>query len=183
METKLLPVSGLKPAPYNPRKALKPGDKAYEKLKKSIMEFGLVQPIVVNERTGHVVGGHQRLQVLIDSGADEADCIIVNLTPEKEKALNLALNKVGGEWDVPALKDLMLDLSGDTYCMELTGFDVAEIDAMIGPPPVETFERPEDKSGYKEQYGIIIRCEDEAEQERLFNRLQADGYNCRVVAT
>ena len=67
-----------------------------------------MQPIVVNERTGHVVGGHQRLQVLMDSGATEADCIVVNLTPEKEKALNLALNKVAGEWDVPALEGIVL---------------------------------------------------------------------------
>ena len=55
-------IEDLRPASYNPRKDLKPGDKEYEKLKRSITEFGYVEPVIWNERTGTVVGGHQRLK-------------------------------------------------------------------------------------------------------------------------
>ena len=61
-------IDDLKAATYNPRKDLKPGDKEYEKLKRSITEFGYVEPVIWNERTGTVVGGHQRLKVLKDLG-------------------------------------------------------------------------------------------------------------------
>lgn len=69
-------IEDLRPASYNPRKDLKPGDKEYEKLKKSITEFGYVEPVIYNKRTGIVVGGHQRLKVLKDLGYEEIDCRI-----------------------------------------------------------------------------------------------------------
>jgi hypothetical protein len=58
----------LNPAAYNPRKDLKPGDKEYEKLRRSIEEFGYVEPVIWNKTTGNIVGGHQRLKVLLDLG-------------------------------------------------------------------------------------------------------------------
>ena len=64
MEIKRMSLDKLNPAKYNPRKELKPGDPEFEKLKRSIQEFGLVEPIILNKRTGNVVGGHQRLSVL-----------------------------------------------------------------------------------------------------------------------
>src|SRR5262245_19185772 len=63
-EVRLLPIERLVPAPYNPRRVLKPTDKAYRKLAASLREFGLVEPLVWNEPTGHVVGGHARLAIL-----------------------------------------------------------------------------------------------------------------------
>ena len=92
-------VSQLLPADYNPRKDLKPGDKEYEKLKRSIEQFGYVEPVIWNATTSRVVGGHQRLKVLIDMGITEVECVIVEMGEEKEKALNVALNKISGEWD------------------------------------------------------------------------------------
>lgn len=89
----------LNPAAYNPRRDLKPGDRDYEKLKRSIEEFGFVEPVVWNERTGFVVGGHQRLKVLLDMGETEIDCVVVDLEPDREKAPNLALNRIQGDWD------------------------------------------------------------------------------------
>ena len=68
MEIRKVEAARLNPAAYNPRRKLKPGDKDYEKLKRSIEEFGFVEPVVWNQATGHVVGGHQRLQVLLDMG-------------------------------------------------------------------------------------------------------------------
>ena len=92
-------ISELLPASYNPRKDLKAGDAEYEKLKRSIEQFGYVEPIIWNKHTSNVVGGHQRLKVLKESGIEELDCVIVDLPEEKEKALNIALNKISGDWD------------------------------------------------------------------------------------
>ncbi|MHC5035376.1 MAG: hypothetical protein ACYTFZ_10105, partial [Planctomycetota bacterium] len=100
MEIRSVPISRLNPAPYNPRKDLRPGDPEYEAIKRSILEFGCVDPLVWNRRTGNLVGGHQRLKVLQnDLGAEEADVSVVDLPPEREKALNVALNKIQGDWD------------------------------------------------------------------------------------
>ena len=90
---KKLSVSMLKPAKYNPRKDLKPGDPAYEKIKRSLHDFGYVDPIVWNEVTGNIVGGHQRYKVLKAEGATEVDCVVVHIeNPSAEKALNIALH-------------------------------------------------------------------------------------------
>ena len=86
-------VAELLPADYNPRKDLKPGDKEYEKLKRSIEQFGYVEPVIWNATTSRVVGGHQRLKVLIDMGITEVECVIVEMDEDKEKALNVALTK------------------------------------------------------------------------------------------
>lgn len=124
-------VSELLPAEYNPRKALKPGDPEYEKLKRSIQQFGYVEPVIWNKRTGKVVGGHQRLTVLKDLGYTEVECVIVDLDPTKEKALNVALNKISGAWDMPKLQDLFKDLQGSNFDVTLTGFDAVEIDNLF----------------------------------------------------
>lgn len=79
-------ITELIPADYNPRKKLQPGDKEYKKLKKSLMEFGYVDPVIWNEQTGRVVGGHQRLEVMADLGIDEATVSVVSLDEAKEKA-------------------------------------------------------------------------------------------------
>ena len=121
----------LKPARYNPRKDLKPGDKEYQKLRRSIEEFGYVEPVIFNRRTGNVVGGHQRLKVLLDLGHSEIDCVVVELGPEREKALNLALNKIQGEWDETKLAELMAELDAGAFDVSLTGFDAAEVDELL----------------------------------------------------
>ena len=121
----------LNPAAYNPRRDLKPGDKDYEKLKRSIEEFGFVEPVVWNEATGNVVGGHQRLKVLLDMGETEIDCVVVDLGPEQEKALNLALNRIQGGWDETKLAEVMADLDASAFDVSLTGFDAEEVDALM----------------------------------------------------
>jgi len=87
-------IDKLNPAKYNPRKDLKPGDKEYEKLKRSMNEFGYVEPIIWNKQTGNVVGGHQRLKVLQEMGQTEIDCVVIDLPEGREKAFNVALNKI-----------------------------------------------------------------------------------------
>ena len=124
-------TADLLPADYNPRKDLKPGDAEYEKLKRSIEQFGYVEPVIWNRLTGRVVGGHQRLKVLMDMGMSEVDCVVVELPEEKEKALNIALNKISGEWDKDKLALLITDLQGADFDVSLTGFDPAEIDDLF----------------------------------------------------
>ena len=124
-------TANLLPADYNPRKDLKPGDKEYEKLKRSIEQFGYVEPVIWNKTTGRVVGGHQRLKVLIDMGMNEVDCVVVELSEEKEKALNVALNKISGEWDNDKLALLIADLQGTDFDVSLTGFEPAELEALF----------------------------------------------------
>ena len=99
--------------------------------KRSLSEFGYVEPVIWNQNTGHVVGGHQRLKVLIDTGMTEVECVVVEMSEEKEKALNVALNKISGEWDKEKLSLLIADLQGADFDVSLTGFDAPEIDALF----------------------------------------------------
>ncbi len=93
MEIQKIAINKLIPATYNPRKDLKLNDPEYQKIKKSILEFGFVSPLVVNKDMT-VIGGHQRLKVLQELGFESVECIIVDLDKTKEKALNVALNKI-----------------------------------------------------------------------------------------
>ena len=132
MNLQRISVDRLKPAKYNPRKDLKPGDPAYEKIKRSLHEFGYVDPVIWNEVTGNIVGGHQRYKVLTAEGATEIDCVVVHIkNPQEEKALNIALNKAVGEWEPVALADLLNDLKLSGYDVDATGFDAAEVDALF----------------------------------------------------
>lgn len=131
MEIRKIPIEQLNPAAYNPRKDLQPGDPEYEKLKRSIQEFDLVEPLVWNERTGRLVGGHQRLKVLQELGYEEVEVSVVDLPEEKEKALNIALNKISGDWDNEKLKDLLEELDTGDFDIELTGFGMDEIEDLM----------------------------------------------------
>lgn len=128
VEIKKVLVKDLKYAPYNPRKI---SDEVFNKLKQSIEEFGYIEPIVVNKRTRHVVGGNQRLKALEDLGIEEVEAVFVDLDDAREKALNIALNKITGEWDYPKLKDLLEELDTGAFDIELTGFDLPEIEDLM----------------------------------------------------
>jgi len=141
-----VPVTDINPAEYNPRKDLKPGDPAYERLKRSMTEFGYVEPIIWNEETGNIVGGHQRYKVLVAEGHTEVECVIVKMSPEREKALNVALNKVTGDWEFEALADLIKDLEAQDFDVTLTGFDAAEIE--------DLFSQVHDKDASDDDYDV-----------------------------
>lgn len=130
MEIRKVPISLLNAAPYNPRKDLQPGDPEYQKIARSIEKYGCVEPIIWNEKTGNVIGGHQRLKVLVTTGAVEVDVSVVQLSLEDEKALNLALNKISGQWDNEKLSAVLQDLSAG-FDVEVTGFDQHEVDALV----------------------------------------------------
>jgi ParB-like chromosome segregation protein Spo0J len=141
-----LDIKKLKPAAYNPRKDLKPGDPEYDKLKKSILEFDYINPIIWNKRSGNVVGGHQRLKILKEQGEKLLQVSVVDLSPDKEKVLNLALNKNSGEWDFPKLKDILEELDTGDLDIEVTGFDVDEIENLMTQFHVPDFQPEEDDS-------------------------------------
>ena len=131
MEWKTLSVDALRPAAYNPRKKLKAGDKEYEKIKNSILEFGYVEPIIVNYDMT-VIGGHQRLTVLKDLGYTEVQCVVVHIEDEhKVKALNIALNKITGAWNEQLLAELLVDLQSVDFNTDLTGFEAPEIEQLF----------------------------------------------------
>lgn len=127
MNIQTLKLSQLKAAAYNPRKI---SDRALERLEKSIDAFGLVEPIIVNKRSGFtVVGGHQRLKILEKRGASTVECVVVDLPPGREKLLNVALNNpnLAGTWDEKALQEMLEELAGDEVDVELTGFDASQL--------------------------------------------------------
>lgn len=130
MEIRTLKAAKLRAAAYNPRRDLQPEDAEYKKLRRSMEEFGYVEPIIWNERTGNVVGGHQRLKVLLEQGIEDIECVVTDLDEKDEKILNVLLNKVKGRWDIGKLADLLqeLDEAGD---MELTGFEDWELQSLL----------------------------------------------------
>ena len=129
-ELKMLPVSVLKPAEYNPRKKLKPGDKEYEKIKNSIQEFGFADPLVVNSDMT-IIGGHQRLTVAVELGYTEVPCAVVDVDKVREKALNIALNKITGAWDETLLAQLLEEIKEAEFNVDLTGFEPPEMDQLL----------------------------------------------------
>jgi hypothetical protein len=122
-------LADLKPAPYNPRKQLQPTDEEYKQIKASIEQFTLVEPLVYNERSGLLVGGHQRLTVLRDMGVQEVEVSVVDLPPDEERALNAALNKIKGAWNYDQLSEVMRTIRADLR--PRTGFDGTEIAALL----------------------------------------------------
>jgi hypothetical protein len=165
-EVRVLPIDRLVPAPYNPRKVLKPADRAYRKLERSLRQFGLVEPLVWNERTGHVVGGHARLAILRAMGVNEVPVSVVHLTDAREKALNVLLNnqEAQSRYDPSRLADL-LDELGPLPELPLTGFDPGSL------PPLRLDPRqgrlpPEEVAGR-----VTVTLEMPAE---TFDRLEAE---------
>lgn len=150
MEIRRMKLADLTPADYNPRVALKPGDPEYEALKTSIQTDGSVIPIVWNEETGRIVGGHQKLRVLMDLGETETEVSVVHMNETQERQANVALNRVEGDWDEEKLHDLFAEF--DTEDIFSTGFSEAELHTIY----------PE---GFQDGGSDIFKDEDEEEEE------------------
>lgn len=143
LEIREKPLSELRPAPYNPRQRLEPGDSAYDKLATSLREFGLVEPLIWNETTGHVVGGHLRLRILHEMGVTAVPVSVVHLDPIREKALNVVLNnrEAQGRFDSDKLAELLHELK-DAPALVLTGFDRRDLPALHLAPRAEIETEP-----------------------------------------
>lgn len=125
MDVKVMKLKDLHPAAYNPRVELKPGDREYEALSDSVARFGLVEPLVWNKRTKTLVSGHQRLNVLLAQGKKEAEVVVVDIDPEKEKLANVAVNKIEGDWDYEKLRELFDEMDADD--IHFTGYSEEEL--------------------------------------------------------
>ena len=163
-------ISELIPASYNPRIATK---KQEDNLKRSLEKFGVVEPVVFNKQTGCIVGGHFRVRELKKLGYTEVECVIVDLSLEDEKELNIRLNANTGEfdweqlateWDVDELSDWGLDVPADW-----------------GQNEVEEKEQVDLSDDLKETFEVIISCSDETHQEQVYNKMIADGFEVRVL--
>jgi DNA modification methylase len=149
MDIRKIPVSMINPAPYHPKVDLQPGDHEYEKLKRSIEEFGYVEPLVWNERTGNLVGGHQRYKILVnEQGATEVEVSVVDLDETREKALNLALNKIRGDWDEEKLAQVLAELQENDLDVTLTGFDQEEVTELLSEYQNIEVEEPVQDDGF-----------------------------------
>ena len=189
MNIQKINIEKLKPADYNPRKDLKPEDQEYQKIKKSLVEFGYVAPIIVNTDMT-VIGGHQRLKVLKELGYTEIECIVVDLDKNKEKALNIALNKISGEWDNTKLEELLAELKETDIDMDITGFSFDEVDNILKDITGSKEDNFDIDSAYEEIKEPITKpgdiwilgnhrlmCGDSTQKEnvlRLMNKQEAD---------
>jgi len=181
---KTISVERVKPAHYNPRVSLTEGDFDYKKLKNSMDKFGYVEPIVWNERTGNIVGGHQRFQILKDSGAEEIEVSVVNLSERDEKQLNLALNKIRGEWDFEKLEALLKEFSYDE--IEATGFSADEIALLLEDTAsydIDEFEWEEDTYEYGKAFILTLKFTDIARAQKWADENGFEGQVKRGTKT
>ena len=155
MENKKIKITDIVPARYNPRKI---SNEEYTKLSNSINEYGLVDPIIINLNNNHIIGGHQRYDVLlekyINGNEDYEELQLIRrgeigwifpkgeLTVKDlnhEKSLNITLNKIQGEFDNIKLSDLMNDLSIEGLDLEITGFEKNEIKELFDDVDISGF--------------------------------------------
>ena len=170
MKITLIEINSLNPAEYNPRQI---SNKQYEDLKASMEKFGCVDPIIINinpERLNVVVGGHQRLRILRELGAEKVPTVSVNLSEEDERELNIRLNKSGGTFDMDILANEF-----DIVDLKEWGFKDIELGFNIDKIQDDLSDKIE------LQYKIEVDVTSEKEQEKLYNDLTNKGYICRIL--
>lgn len=156
MQVKTMKLTEITPAGYNPRIKLSQADFQYKALKASIDEFGLVVPLIVNERTETLISGHQRLNVLLAGGVEETEVVVVDFPPEKEKALCIAMNKIEGEWDYGKLADIIEEIQEAGVDTLVTGFSNAEIKDLLGELEDEMGDETENGKEDEQNDGVAI---------------------------
>jgi len=145
----------------------------------SIKEFGFTNPILIDD-DGGIIAGHGRLLAAKKLDIDEVPCIrLGHLSEAQRKAYVIADNKLAlnSGWDNDLLKIELMQLDSIDFDLNLTGFDLSEL-ANIFDPVTEEIELKEQT--YSETFNIIIECDDEQNQESIYNELQEKGYKCQV---
>ena len=161
VETKL--ITELKPATYNPRQI---STKDYNSLKESINKFGLVDPIIINQNGNVVVGGHQRLKICKELKHIEIDCVVLDLSKEEERELNIRLNKNTGQFDMDILaNEFDIDELVDW------GFKHIDLDVNIDKIVDDNID---------DSATITITEEDLIKAKELYNDLKDKGYNVKI---
>tara|TARA_R100000655_G_scaffold6046_1_gene17820 strand:+ start:463 stop:963 length:501 start_codon:yes stop_codon:yes gene_type:complete len=157
-------IADLKPAEYNPRQI---STKQYNDLKESIKKFSLVDPIIIN-KDNTVIGGHQRLKICKELKHIDIDCVVLDLTKEDERELNIRLNKSGGEWDFDILAN-QFDIE------ELKDWGFKEIELGLNIDKIDVEEEPKN-----DNYIITITEDDVSKASKLFKELDKRGFNAKI---
>ena len=179
LKIEYLPVGSLKPYEKNARKHQ---DADVQTIVASIKEFGFDDPIGVWGEDNLIVEGHGRLMAAKKLGMETVPVIhLDHLTDEQRRAYALAHNKTAemSEWDFDLLGDELdgiFDIDMSDFGFDLDFETSGESSGEPAEPKTET------SFNYTEQYGVIVMCSDEAEQEQIYNHLTDEGYTCKVVA-
>lgn len=169
MNTKRMRLKDIIPAAYNPRQNLKKGDYQYDRLHDSVERFGFVVPLVVNLRNNTLISGHQRYKVLAEMGVDEVEVIAVDLDEEKEKMLNIAMNRIESDWDYEKLNELFKEYSDEE--LFATGFTSQEIQSILDqsdadydfqeePDDDHYMDRPYDANDIRQDDEIVEKADE-----------------------
>jgi DNA modification methylase len=136
-----VPIDQLRPDPANPRRI---SDAKLEALTRSLREWGFVQPVLARREDNVVIGGHQRLVAARRLGYKTVPVIFLDLSADQARSLNLALNKISGDWDQELLARMLADLKVSDIDLSLTGFGDDEVAKLLKKLEVrEKRERPE----------------------------------------
>ena len=176
IKVEYLNLNKIIPYENNPRN----NDDAVQYVANSIKQFGFNVPIII-DKNNVIVAGHTRLKAAEKLGLEKAPCIRADDLSEKQiKAFRLADNKVGeiATWD---LDKLNIELGNIEFDMGEFGFE--DIDDVIDEGDEPGNVDPESNFNYKEQYGVIVMCKNEEEQESVYTRLVDEGFECKVVTT
>lgn len=190
MEIKLMQLKEIKPAKYNPRITLTELDFEYQALKTSIDKFGMVVPLIINKRTGTLISGHQRWNILLKNGVEQTEVVIVDMELEKEKALCIAMNKIEGQWDYGNLTDILEELKNSAFDMTTTGFSDYEMAELLGEfdeieelPEIENVDKKEN-----EKDGVVciigeykFRITDEIFKNMIADIREKVGFSKKMV--
>ena len=193
-DVKQIKLTDLNPAEYNPRTI---SEKEFNKLTQSIREYGLVDPILVNMKNMTIIGGHQRYSVLVaenkknnsyehlllfrrgDIGWVFTEDILTVKDESHEKGLNLALNKISGEWDYPRLNSLLDELNVNGFDVSLTGFE--DFDTDLGSVDLDSLDIGLDDDLLIDNISeIIVVFDNKEDRDNLFEEMSNEGYNVRI---
>ena len=176
MQIEYWDIERLQPYARNPRK----NDEAVPKMAGLIREFGFKVPVIVRS-SGEVIDGHLRLKAAWSLGMTQIPVVIADeWTDAQVKAFRLAVNRSAewAEWDDELLKLELDDLKLENFDLELIGFD--ELASEPGKPSADD-EIPPDDFNYEQKYAVIVECENEHHQQEVYEKLNAEGYICKVV--
>lgn len=175
MQIKKVPTKDLISPDWNPRQIT---DEELEKLKKSIKEFGYIDPIIVNEYNNHIVGGNQRYLALKQLGYKEVDVIFIN-EPNimKEKAMNIALNKISGDWDQQKLEVILEEIELSDIDVKLTGFEEIILEEI---PDFQPVDDDGTRLDIQDTFRLILIFDNEFERDKARDDLSNEGYNCKL---
>jgi hypothetical protein len=163
VEMRRVKLSKLKDAPYNPRTI---SDEAMVRLERSVEAHGMVIPIVWNERTGNVVGGHQRKKVLEKIGAKEVDVVVVKLTDDQERQMNVALNNqfIAGDWDYEKLHAMLSEMGEQAQATQLPDFFIRDLEKLYAANTEQLNQTVDEGAEFKE-LGIVDTADSKSVME------------------